>query len=613
MLNNYLDNLMTLPSIWGASVSPDGKKIVFNWLNVHPNLDVFYLPVYERSEPLALTNTAEATFFVNFFPNSESVIVGEDKGRNERVRLFKVNISEPEKRKPLTMEDPLFFLRGGSIHPNERWLVFGANYNFVKKEEIEPTWVYRQDLNSGEKITLAKPNKPNWLYPELSKTGDHILYNRKEYHPKGTQYWIVDIEGKKDQEILNFGEKARVHASWLPDSKRVAFLTDTRENEMQKYYSLGIYDILSNDIEWVIDDPSRNIESIDVPKNSHYIVISEFKKAKLRASILDLKTMNETFLPNIRGELFPIASITSEEWVGIYSSSTQPDDLIKFNIFDDDPKNFISMTNVWKLTKLKKEELTTAESIEWKSKDGLSIHGWLYKPTNPNGKTIIYIHGGPTWHSRDRLEEPQIQYFANRGFTILDPNYRGSTGYGVEFEDIIRIKGWGSDEQMDIWAGVEALIEKGIANKGRVGITGTSYGGYSSWFAITKAPKEIIAAAVPICGMTDLIVDYDSTRPDLRPYSEEMLGGSPEQVPEVYFERSPINFVQNIKGKLLIIQGANDPNVTPKNVEAVRKKLKEYEIAYKKFIFQDEGHGILKTKNQKKLYKMIADFFDEVL
>ena len=139
---------------------------------------------------------------MNFFPNSESVIVEEDKGRNERVRLFKVNISEPEKMKPLTMEDPPFFLRGGSIHPNERWLVFGANYDFIKKEEIEPTWVYRQDLNSGEKIILAKPNKPNWLYPELSKTGDHILYNRKEYHPKGTQYWIADIEGKKDQELL---------------------------------------------------------------------------------------------------------------------------------------------------------------------------------------------------------------------------------------------------------------------------------------------------------------------------------------------------------------------------------------------------------------------------
>ena len=81
-----------------------------------------------------------------------------------------------------------------------------------------------------------------------------------------------------------------------------------------------------------------------------------------------------------------------------------------------------------------------------------------------------------------------------------------------------------------------------------------------------------MSAAVPICGMTDLVVDYETTRPDLRPYSEQMMGGSPKEVPERYYERSPINFVGQIKGKLMIIQGAHDPNVTPKNVEEVKKR-----------------------------------------
>jgi len=381
---------------------------------------------------------------------------------------------------------------------------------------------------------------------------------------------------------------------------------------MQKYYSIGLFDIKTNEIDWIIDDPSRNIESFRIPKNSNHIIILEFKKAKLRASILDLDTMNETFLPDTKGDLVPIGSITSEDWIGAYYSSTHPIDLIKFNMHNVVPQDFISLTKVWEITKIKKEDLTAAEGIDWKAKDGLSIHGWLYRPTNPNGKTIVYVHGGPTAHSMDIIDT-EIQYYANRGFTVFDPNYRGSTGYGVEFEDIIRKKGWGSDEQLDIWAGIEALFKNGLANKGKVGITGTSYGGYSAWFAITKAPKELIAAAVPICGMTDLVVDYETTRPDIRPYSEQMLGGSPEQVPEVYYERSPIHFVQNITGHLLVVQGANDPNVTPKNVEEVRKKLKQHNITYKESIFEDEGHGIVKTKNQKTLYKMIADFFDEVL
>ncbi|MFX1344424.1 MAG: prolyl oligopeptidase family serine peptidase [Promethearchaeota archaeon] len=612
MRDSFLENLMTLPVIWGASISPDGTKIVFSWQNIHPNLDVFYMPTDGNSKPIALTNTPEATLFVSFFPDSKSVIVGEDKNRNERVRLFKVSLSEPEKMLPLTMKDPPYFIRGGRIHPNEKWLIYGANYDYENEKEIEPTWVYRKDLINDEMILLAKSVKPAYVYPRLSKSGECILYNRKELHPKGNQFWIVNIEGENDHEILNLGKKARIQASWLHDSKRVAFMTDTKKNDMQKYYSIGFYDIKTNEIDWIIDDPSRNIESFRIPRNSNHIIISEFKKAKFRASILDLNTMSETFLSETKGTLVPIGSFTSEDWIGIYYSSTYPMDLIKFNIYDINPKNFISLTNVWEITKIKKEDLTAAEEIEWKAKDGLSIHGWLYKPTIPNGKTIVFVHGGPTAHSMDIINT-QKQYYAKKGFTVFDPNYRGSTGYGVEFEDIIRKNGWGADEQLDIWSGIEALIKNGLVNKGKVGITGTSYGGYSAWFAITKAPKDLIAAAVPICGMTDLVVDYETTRPDIRPYSEQMLGGSPEQVPEVYFERSPIHFVQNITGKLLIIQGANDPNVTPKNVEEVRKKLKEHDILYEEFIFEDEGHGILKRKNQKKLYKIIADFFDDAL
>ena len=182
----------------------------------------------------------------------------------------------------------------------------------------------------------------------------------------------------------------------------------------------------------------------------------------------------------------------------------------------------------------------------------------------------------------------------------------------MEFEDLIRVNGWGSDEQEDIWAGIEALIERGIAEEGRIGITGTSYGGYSSWYAITKAP-DLVSTSVPICGMTDLVVDYETTRPDLRPYSEQMLGGSPEEVPERYHERSPINFIHQIKGTLMIVQGAQDPNVTPKNAEEVMKRLRKEGIEYKKLIFEDEGHGIVKTKNQKVLFRKMADFFDEAL
>ncbi len=607
----FLDALLSIPAILNYRISKDSKYVVYTWKNIHPNLDVFLVPTDGSSKPIALTETPEATFVVNFAPDSRSVIVGEDKNRNERVRLFEVKLDEPKKMIPLTQENPPFFLRGGAMHPNRKWLVYGANYDFESGKEIEPTWVYRQDLRTGEIVALAKPKKPTWLYPQLNNQGTYVLYNRKELHPKGDQYWLVDIEGREDREILNFGPKARIQATWLPDGRRVAFITETKNNNVQKYYSLGIYDIEHEEIEWVIDDPNRNIERIHSPINSNHLVVLEYQKARVRPSIIDLSTMEELILPRVRGSLLPIGPVSNEAWVGLYYSSTQPDEIVRFDVNNVDVSNFQTLTHVWERTDVKPEQLTPAEDFEWKAKDGLNIHGWLYRPKKPSKKAVIYVHGGPTAHSRDAIY-PQIQYLVFRGFNVLAPNYRGSTGYGVEFEDLIRVNGWGSDEQEDIWAGIRALIERGIAEEGKIGITGTSYGGYSSWYAITKAP-DLVSAAVPICGMTDLVVDYETTRPDLRPYSEQMLGGSPEEVPERYYERSPINFIHQIRGKLLIVQGAQDPNVTPKNVEEVIKRLDAEGIGYELLIFEDEGHGILKTKNQKVLFKKMADFFSKAL
>ncbi|MFB0502006.1 MAG: prolyl oligopeptidase family serine peptidase [Candidatus Bathyarchaeia archaeon] len=609
--NGFLEASLTIPAIYDYKISKDSKYVAYTWKNVHPNLDVFLVLTGGTKRPVPLTETPEATFIVDFAPDSLSVIVGEDKNRNERVRLFEVKIDKPRQMTPLTEADPPFFLRGGALHPNRKWFFYGANYDSERKKEIEPTWVYRQGLETGERIVLAKPVKPTWLIPQLNDQGTHVLYNRKELHPKGEQYWLVDTEGEEDREILNFGPKAKVQAVWLPDGQHVGFITETKDGKTQKYYSLGIRDIETEEIHWLIDEPDRNIERIYSPANSHHLVVLEYQKARVRSSIIDLTNMAERFLPKIRGSLVPIGPATDEEWVGLHYSSTQPHEIVRFDINNVVVSRFQALTHVWERTTIEREDLIPAEDFEWKAKDGLKIHGWLYRPKTASKKVIIYVHGGPTYHSEDAIN-PQIQYYVSRGFNVLDPNYRGSTGYSVEFEDLIRVKGWGSDEQEDIWAGVKALMERGITEKMKVGITGTSYGGYSSWYALTKAP-ELVSAAVPICGMTDLVVDYESTRPDLRPYSEEMLGGSPKEVPERYYERSPINFVRQIKGKLMIVQGARDPNVTPKNVEEVRKRLNKEGIEYELSVFRDEGHGILKTKNQKVLFRKIADFFAKAL
>jgi len=334
--------------------------------------------------------------------------------------------------------------------------------------------------------------------------------------------------------------------------------------------------------------------------------VVEVDQARTRASVLDPDTGAETPLPAAQGMWLPLAPLADGQWVAQVYSSRQPTDRVRGVPGDD--AHAVSVSRGWERTSLRPNDLAAAETFTWRMVDDLPIQGWLYRAATPAKGTIVHVHGGPTAHSEDKINA-QIQYFVRQGFNVLDPNYRGSTGFGIPFREAIKADGWGGREQDDIRMGIEALIDAGIAQAGRVGITGTSYGGYSSWHAITHWPTDIVAAAAPICGMTDLVVDYQTTRPDLRPYSEEMMGGSPDQVPERYRERSSINFVDQIKGKLLIVQGLRDPNVTPDNMRVVGEALDRASVRYEVLTFEDEGHGIVKPQNQRRLWEHLASFF----
>lgn len=604
--DQFLDALFALPTLRGQIVSPDGRWVAWNWFRAGPAADVYVAPTDASSPPIRLTNTPDDTLVVSWAPDSRSLLVQQDQGGDERAQLFRVELDRPGVMTPLTEPSPNYFLRGGQLHPNGRWLIYGANVD-ANGNEIEPTWIYRHDLATGERRLLASPVIGCYYAPEMNAQGDYILYARKDLHPAGLQIWLVDIEGREDREILNFGPQTKTQASWLPDGRRVLALS-----EVESRQRLGVWDRETGALRWLIDDPARNIEHVFIPRGIEQplAVVIEAHDARTRATILNVDTGAELRMPDVRGNLAPLRPLDDETWVGAYYSSTQPDDLVRFSLVDIRPETFVSLTRVWERTTIRPHNLAPAQDFRWRSVDGMEIQGWLYRPaTQPKG-TIVYIHGGPTSHSEDQLRA-QIQFFAAQGFNVLDPNYRGSTGFNLAFREAIKEDGWGGREQDDIRTGIAALIAAGIAEPGKVGVTGTSYGGYSSWCAITRCPPELVAAAAPICGMTDLVVDYETTRPDLRPYSEEMLGGRPDQAPERYRERSPINFVQNIRGQLLIVQGLRDPNVTPENVRAVTLALQHAGVEYQLMVFEDEGHGISKPKNQRALYSRLARFFGE--
>jgi dipeptidyl aminopeptidase/acylaminoacyl peptidase len=605
----FLNQLMTLPTVQDARLSPDKRWVAFTWYRMHENVDVFLVPSDGSQVPIALTHTPEATELVSWLPDSSSVIVSEDHNSDEFARLFRVDISKPLLMQPLTEDRPTFFIHGGMLHPNGKHLFYAANYDFSANKLIEPTWVYRHDLTSGEHQPIARPVVGNWVVPELNVPGTHLIYPRRDLHPAGRQIWLVDVNGKQDLEILNFGEDVKVFADWHPDGEHIVFLSESTGKGMKDHFSLGVYHWPTHGLRWLIDDPSRLIEASWVTRQG-LVVVDEMRDTNHLATCLDIQTGQETPFPRLPGNLLPIGQAPDGTWLALYYSSTSPTDLVSLPLHARDSSELVSLTRVWQHTTLTQDRLSPAQDYRWESQDGLQIQGWLYQAAPKSRQAIIYIHGGPTWHSENRLN-PQIQYYVSRGFNVLDVNYRGSTGFGLKYRNSIREDGWGGREQQDIAASAQALIKTGLADPGKIGVTGTSYGGYSAWFLITHYPPEQIGASAPICGMTDLVVDYNTTRPDLRPLSEEMMGGKPDQIPERYFERSPINFVQDIHGKLLIVQGALDPNVSPENVRQVRQKLADNHIPYQLIVYDDEGHGIGKPANQEDLYPRIADFFEQ--
>ena len=594
-----LEALLSVPALFGSQVSPDGGWVAWSWSRLGPAADVFAAPTDGSSPPLRLTETADDTLVVSWTPDSRAVVVGQDRDGDERVRLFRVGPEEPGVMEPLTEAEPNYYLRGGQV--SGRWLVYGANLDVETGEEIEETWIYRHDLETGERKALARPRRGNFYAPQLNAPGDLILYHRNDLDPSGLQVWLVDVEGQEDREILDFGPRVKVCGSWFPDGRRVLFLAETSSHRR-----LGVWE--EGSVRLLLDDPERNVEYAFAPPKGGSVVVAEVDRARVRATLLDPESGTEESAPSVTGNLTALTPAGAGGWVGLHYDARHPVDLVLFDPAEAD-MTAASLTGLWDRTPLKPEDLVAAEDFTWPSVGGLEVQGWLYRTPGRSAGTVVLVHGGPTHHAEDRFNA-QIQYLASRGFNVLVPNYRGSTGFGLPFQESIKEDGWGGREQEDVRCGIEALMRAGVAEPGRVGVTGTSYGGYSAWWAITHFGPDLVAAAAPICGMTDLVVDYYATRPDLRPYSEEMMGGSPEEVPDRYRERSPINHVANIGGELLIVQGLRDPNVTPDNVHAVTRALDEHGVPYELLTFEDEGHGIARPKNLKVLYPRLAAFFE---
>jgi dipeptidyl aminopeptidase/acylaminoacyl peptidase len=266
---------------------------------------------------------------------------------------------------------------------------------------------------------------------------------------------------------------------------------------------------------------------------------------------------------------------------------------------------------------LNEDDLAEMKPVEYKSRDGLTIHGYLTLPKGVEAKNlpvVINPHGGP-WARDSWGYDPEVQYLANRGFAVLQMNFRGSTGYGRKFWEI-SFKQWGKTMQDDITDGVHWLIAQGIADPKRIAIYGASYGGYATLAGLTFTP-DLYAAGVDYVGVANMFTFMKAIPPYWKPYLDmfhEMIGNPEDKNDSLLLaEASPVFYVDRIKAPLFVAQGRMDPRVNVNESDQMVEALKKKGVDVPYMVKDNEGHGFHNEENRFDFYEAMEKFLEKYL
>ena len=254
-----------------------------------------------------------------------------------------------------------------------------------------------------------------------------------------------------------------------------------------------------------------------------------------------------------------------------------------------------------------RNKLIMPELISYKSYDGLEIPAFLFKPEKSNRAAVLYPHGGPS--SLYATEwDVLAQYLVAKGYTYIAPNYRGSTGYGVEFEHL-NYGNWGQGDTQDCLHGAKFLGSLPEIDPARIAIMGGSYGGYMTVCSLSRDPEYLFACGIAKYGDSNLYSSWAQCKRELRLYTEIFLG-HPSKNREAYIKGSPIVDVKNVQKPVLILHGLLDDVVPPEASEEWVEALKAHGKAFEYKTYSDEPHGFLRRKNQLDAYARIERFLD---
>jgi dipeptidyl aminopeptidase/acylaminoacyl peptidase len=594
-----IEKLYMTRQIGRPTWSPDGKSIAFI-SNISGRNNIWMVPS-EGGWPVQLTVSDQRQTAVTWSPDGKWIAYQSDYDGDELWDIFLVSpktgrVVNLTSTREIAETDPTW-------SPDGRYLAYLVKPKTSAAPEID---IYDTLMREVKHLTSGTPQDKRNSNPIWSEDGKYIVYSQEQAKGTDSNIFIAEVSsGTSNLLTPHDGEQIYYANDISPDVKRVLF-TSNAENG---YDNVGQIEIATKKVSWVTRD-KWEIRGGEFSPDGKHLTFSADVDGNEDIYLHDLATGKSTALPIPEGVNEPAGGPSAFSKDGsrllyYHNGPTAPGDLWVYTLASGKSHQLTHSL----VGGVRSEDMVEPYLVHYPSRDGKwTISAFLYVPYNMarNGQNaaIVYIHGGPTSQTMNSFNR-FIQWAANYGYMVLAPNYRGSTGYGKAFQQANLFDMGGGDLQ-DVLAGVDWIKQTGHLDPKKIAVMGGSYGGYLSMMAVTKAP-DVWAAGVPIVPFVNWFTEIENEDPVLQ-QSDLATMGDVVKNKALYEDRSPINFIDQIKAPLLLLAGGHDPRCPKSETEQVVEAIKKRggKVDYK--IYENEGHGFARVENQIDAYKRVADF-----
>src|SRR6266498_674894 len=604
------------PEISGALISPDGKFIAF----VKPFRGTRNIWVKRTEEPFdsAKAITADKSRPVTQYfwsRDGKYILFAQDKAGDENYNVYAVNPAD----NPVAGED-VPAARNLTDAKGVRAAIYAVPRSepdviYIGLNDRDKAWhdLYKIKISTGER-TLVRQNTERLTGWVFDLKGQLRLATRSAENGD-TEVMRVDDKGFTKVYSCNVFESCEA-VRFHKDGQRVYF--QTNKGASIDLVRLELFNPSTGKEELVESDPLNRVDfgSTSFSEVSDELIATTYDDERERIYWKDksFEADYKLLQSKLPGKEISLGSSTKDErlWLIGANSDTEPGERY---LFDRQTKKLTLQYR--SREKLSRASLAPMKAVRYKSSDGLEIPAYLTLPKGATAKNlpaIVLPHGGP-WGRDSWGYNPLAQFLANRGYAVLQPNFRASTGYGKKFLDAGN-KEWGQKMQDDVTWGAKYLIAQGIADPKRIGIMGGSYGGYATLAGVAFTP-DVYAAAVSIVGPSNLITLLESIPPyweQIRKLFYERMGDPNTAEGKAQLQRqSPLNSADKIKTPLLVVQGANDPRVNKRESDQIVIALRDRGFPVEYLVAPDEGHGFARPVNNMAMFATAEKFLAKYL